>query len=114
MQRPGADPDHMTMADFLCDFCGSAWSDDRPMIEGHRGSCLCVKCLSVAYRTLAIDDDGVTPSEDTTCALCLTRGGEFPVWASPSTGAMACEQCVKRAAGVVHKDPDIAWTKPRA
>ncbi len=112
MHRPGADPNNMTAEDFLCDFCGSPWADDRPMIEGHRGSCLCVKCLSVAYRVLAIDDDGVEPSADTKCVLCLTEGGEFPLWESPSTGAMGCAQCVKRAAGVMHKDPDIPWTKP--
>jgi len=112
VHREGADPHNMTAEDFLCDFCGSHWAEDRQMIEGHRGSCLCVKCLSVAYRTLAIDDDGVTPNDETTCVMCLTTGGEFPLWESPSTGSLACAQCVKRAAGVVHKDPDIGWTKP--
>ena len=112
MHRAGADPNNMTPEDFLCDYCGNSWADDRPMIEGHRGSCLCVKCLSVAYRVLAIDDDGVASSESTTCAMCITTNGEFPLWESPSTGAFACAQCVKRTAGIMHKDPDIAWTKP--
>ena len=112
MHRPGSDPNNMEPTDFLCDFCATPWAEDRPMIEGHRGSCLCLRCLSVAYRVLAIDEDGVAPAEGTRCVVCLTEGGKFPLWESPSTGALVCTQCVKRAAGVVHKDPDIPWKKP--
>ena len=39
----------MTMADFLCDFCRREWTEDSPMVEGHHGSLVCGRCLTVAY-----------------------------------------------------------------
>jgi len=97
---------------FKCDYCRSAWSEDRPMVEGHRGSLLCVKCLTLAYRALVLEEGGEGMREGETCALCLEHREEL-AWRSPlREEAVACRRCVKQSAGVLHKDRDIAWTKP--
>lgn len=112
MRREGADEDNLSMADFLCDFCGSAWTDTRPMIEGHRGACLCGPCLTLAYADLEMAgvSDEAKPGE--TCRMCLEERTES-CWRSPVLDdAIACRRCVKQAAGAMHKDPDTDWWKP--
>lgn len=97
------------MEDILCDFCGSSWTDDRPMVEGHRGSCICGRCLSVAYAEVVVagvgDRPEPLPSGMTVsdlipgapdlrdpahagpavepCCLCLESGRDEPHWRSP-------------------------------
>jgi hypothetical protein len=96
---------------FKCDFCASPWSEERPMIEGHKGSLICAPCLSIAYRTLAIDESGEAPG-GWTCAMCLEERAQ-PGWRSPMREqAIVCLRCVKQAATQMEKDPDVAWTRP--
>ncbi len=118
MHRPGADPDSMAMEDILCDFCGQQWTDRRPMVEGHRGSCICGNCLSIAYAELMIYKVYDEPGAGEACVLCREEGREEPHWRSPvfegDEAKLACRRCVKQSAGVLHKDKDIAWSKPLA
>ncbi len=111
MHREGADPANMEMTDFLCDFCGRAWDDAIPMVEGHQGSCICANCLTVAYTEIVgLGHDTRAPSAK--CVLCLLEE-DTPGWTSPlRTEAVICRRCAKRAGGVLHKDPDWSWTKP--
>jgi hypothetical protein len=119
MQRPGVDPDHVQMTDILCDFCHRPWTEDEPMVEGHRGSCICGRCLTVAY-TEIIAAGGGEPNE-ARCVMCLEderdrtsakHGGE-PCWRSPvHESAVICRRCIDLAASALHKDRDFAWTRP--
>ncbi|MEM1330760.1 MAG: ClpX C4-type zinc finger protein [Planctomycetota bacterium] len=113
MRREGAPEDNLAMEDFLCDFCHRPWDDERPMVEGHQGACICGACLTVAYTELVLLGVSSTLNEGETCRMCLEeRPGE--VWRSPAhDDATICKRCIKQAAGVLHKDPDFAWTKPR-
>ncbi len=114
MRREGTNDDNVQMSDVMCDSCGSEWTHERPMVEGHQGSCICGPCLTVAYTELVVDaspDDDET-AEERSCTLCL-ESKTIPMWQSPMTdSAWFCRQCLKRAAGVLHKDPDIPWAKP--
>lgn len=112
MQRPGVDPESMQMADFLCDFCEQPWTETRHMVEGHRGSCVCSHCLTVAYAETVLADLSDEPTPGESCALCLEQDRPDPHWRSPVTGKLACKRCVKQSAGILHKDRDIDWSKP--
>ena len=116
MHRPGSDPNNMTPDDFLCDYCGQPWAEDRPLVEGHKGSCICGNCLTVAYTALVINDDSVEPEPGEACALCLGAEEGTPHWRSPvavgGRHAIVCRRCVKQSAGVLQKDPEIPWSKP--
>jgi len=113
MRRAGCDENNLDMSDVMCDFCGAEWTNERPMVEGHRGACICGPCLSIAYTELVTLGTNAAPAAYE-CRLCLERKSE-PAWGSPLfDGAYACRQCVKRSAGVLHKDPDIPWRKPDA
>lgn len=111
MRREGADENNLLPDDFLCDFCSSAWDDSRPMVEGHRGSLICARCLSLAFDELWNQraPGAVPPAQP--CALCLERRDE-PHWASPLTGALACKRCVKQSAVMLERDPDTPWKRP--
>lgn len=112
MRREGAPEDELAMGDFLCDFCHGEWTEDRPMVEGHQGSCICGSCLSVAWAELVTARVEDFLSEGETCRLCL-EPREQAVWRSPAhEDAAACLRCVKQSAGALHKDPDIPWRKP--
>ena len=113
MHRPGADPDNMQMTDILCDFCHTAWTEERAFVEGHRGSCVCGHCLSIAYAEVMHHKLGDAPNEGEGCVLCLEVGRDERHWRSPVTDALVCKRCLKQAAGALHKDKDIAWTKPK-
>lgn len=94
---------------FKCDFCRAPWSEDRPMVEGHRGSLICGSCLSVAYAQVDALADSL--AEEETCVLCLEAKDE-PVWRSPASDVAACAVCIKRSAGILQNDPDTSWSKP--
>ena len=119
MQRPGVDPDNVQMSDILCDFCRRGWTEDEPMVEGHRGSCICGRCLTVAYADVIAG--GAGELSDARCVMCLEdesdrisakHGGE-PCWRSPAhDDAVMCRRCIELAAGALHKDRDVNWSKP--
>lgn len=121
MRKPGTDPSNVQMTDVLCDFCHREWSADQPMIEGHQGSCICGKCLTVAYREVVIEK--VSPeSVEYKCTMCLEEEqdratlnrGDEPGWRSPAyPDASVCRRCIKLGAGSLHKDADFEWTKPK-
>lgn len=99
---------------FLCDFCHQPWSMDRAMVEGHRGSLICANCLSISYTELVHLKLGSPVESTDTCVLCLESGRDDPHWRSPMySDALACRRCIKQSAGVLHKDSDIDWQKPR-
>ncbi|MFG0285699.1 MAG: ClpX C4-type zinc finger protein [Phycisphaerales bacterium JB039] len=96
---------------FLCDFCHSPWSEDRPMVEGHRGSLICARCLTLAFRAI-VHEPVAADCEQGECALCL-QYREEPTWPSPLDETIrACYRCVTQSARVLEKDPDFAWQAP--
>lgn len=102
----------MTAEDFLCDFCLRHWADDRPMVEGHRGSLLCGPCLTVAYTQVVFLGQGVKVI-DRVCTLCLSQK-DGPHWISPATSAPACADCLEQAAKRLERDRDSGWNRPTA
>ena len=111
MRREGTDEENVQMSDVLCDGCGSVWTDQRPMIEGHKGSCICGSCLTVAYTDLVLHP-AEDPVSERQCTLRLEVRAEA-MWVSPVRDeAVFCRRCVKQAAGALHKDKDIPWVKP--
>jgi hypothetical protein len=111
MRKPGTDENNVQMSDVLCDFCHAEWVEDMPLIEGHHGSCICGKCLTVAYTEIVLHGHNTAP-KDYQCTMCLEHRDE-PAWQSPAyPEAVVCRRCVKLAAGALHKDKDFAWTKP--
>ncbi len=110
MHRKGADPQNMQPADFLCDFCLKPWDGSFPLVEGHKGSLICGRCLTVAY--IHLDDSPIeATAEARTCTLCLAEQ-DPPGWQSPTAEAWICRICTKRSAGYLHNDPDWNWKKP--
>ena len=106
-------PNEQGQLEFVCDFCRMPWQEDRPMVEGHRGSLICAHCLSIAYTELVHLDSGIVPPREKACVLCLENGRDGLHWASPlDEDVIACRRCIKQSAGVLHKDPDIPWKKP--
>ena len=113
MHRPGTDPENMTPADFLCDFCGKAWDGASPVVEGHRGSLICGDCVTASYRVVILNK-GATAPDGFQCRLCLENRSDAG-WASPTQpDAAACKRCISQAAGVLSKDKDYGWKRPTA
>lgn len=114
MHRPGADPDNMSAEDFICDFCRRCWAQDRPMIEGHRGSLICGLCLAAAHTEVVLNGGGVRLPEGETCVLCLAPKDE-PHWRGRAEARPpACKTCIKRSGAMLEKDPDNNWKRPTA
>ena len=96
---------------FVCDFCRRPWADDRPMVEGHKGSLICGSCLTPAYAEIVHLHQG-TLLASTACTMCLEHRDE-PQWQSPlHPEAHICRRCLKQAAGVLCRDADSGWQKP--
>jgi len=122
VRKPGTNPDDVRMSDVLCDFCRSEWTDERPMIEGHHGSCICAACLTCAYEEVVNQKQATAPA-GYACTMCLegesdreslNRAGE-PGWQSPvQPDASVCRRCIKLAAGALERDADFNWSRPRA
>jgi hypothetical protein len=111
MRKPGTDENNVQMSDVLCDFCHAQWTDDLPMVEGHHGSCVCGKCLKVAYTELVLHAAADLPS-GIQCTMCLEQRSE-PMWRSPlHEQAVICRRCTRQAAGVLQKDKHYGWSKP--
>jgi hypothetical protein len=113
MHRPGTDPAHVRMEDVLCDFCRAPWVEALPMVEGHRGSVICGRCLSVACATLAPSlREGEGGRADSPCTMCLETRDE-PRWISPaSPEASICARCIELAARTLERDRDFDWRRP--
>jgi len=108
------DPNATGSDQFVCDFCRQPWSEDRHMVEGHRGSIICANCLSIAYTEVIHLKLAAAVTAGDTCVLCLEHGRTDPHWKSPMHDeAIACKRCLKQASGALHKDPDCDWQKPR-
>jgi hypothetical protein len=120
MRKPGTDENNVQMSDVQCDYCQREWTEDVPMVEGHRGSCICGRCLTLAYSEVVVDDSG-SAADGYACRLCretgqdreaLSRGDEHG-WASPMEPEVCiCRRCIKQAAGALVKDPGSGWKKP--
>ena len=95
-----------------CDFCGTDWDEVLPMIEGHHGSVLCLKCLKLA---LAQQQAG---EKKYRCTLCLRENipGTLPHWSGIRPQATVCQECIEQAARGFSRDPevDFQWHKDRA
>jgi len=111
MRKPGADEDNIQPTDFLCDFCGCEWTEELPMVEGHKGTLICGACLREAYRRVLLAGES-SGAEGYACTLCLLTKTE-PAWESPSLPpATACKWCIERSAKLLAKDPETKWTIP--
>lgn len=121
MRKPGTDENNVQMSDVVCDFCRREWTEDVPMIEGHQGSCICGKCLTIAYTDVVVNKHNTAPA-DFKCPMCLeqdkdraalNRSGE-PGWQSPMyPEAVVCRRCIKLAAGALQKDEEFSWKRPQ-
>ena len=119
MRKPDTNEQSVQMTDVLCDFCTREWTDQVPMIEGHQGSCLCGRCLTLAYAAVVLDGAGTAPAEYQ-CPMCLEERGDRealdradePGWQSPLFEVSLCRRCIELAAGSLEKDKDFNWQKP--
>lgn len=120
MRKSGTDPKNVSMSDVLCDFCQRAWTETEPMIEGHHGSCLCGRCLTVAYTAVVLQGGSDAPAEYT-CPMCLEGAedrssmgrGDEPGWQSPlRPEAVLCKRCIELAAKALNRDRDFDWSTP--
>lgn len=95
-----------------CDFCGTDWDMERPMIEGHQGSILCLDCLARAI-------DEARPSDEAfDCTLCLVeREPPMKQWTHPQPGedanpkAIVCWDCIQQADRAFGRDEDTDWRR---
>lgn len=96
-----------------CDFCSKVWEPEGTeiMIEGHKGSLLCFKCLSAAYASVVLHKSG-DELKGKMCVMCLEERNQ-PQWESPvNEGKRVCLRCMKQAATALEKDPETGWTRP--
>ena len=92
-----------------CDFCGTDWDQVKPMVEGHRGSVICLECLKIAL------DEARAGNGEFSCTLCLREELDptFPRWSHANHDATICQDCIHQAARQFSKDKDIDWTWQR-
>lgn len=111
MRKPGTDPNNVQMSDVLCDFCRTEWTEELPLIEGHHGSIVCGKCLTVAYTQVVLHTQS-TGQPGYTCTMCLEQRPDIS-WESPMyPEAVICKRCINLAAGALSKDKESGWTRP--
>lgn len=116
MRKPGTDESNVQPSDVLCDYCGGEWGGTLAMIEGHQGSCICGKCLTVAYTEVVMHKIDGSPGGvgGLKCTMCLEVRDEAG-WLSPMVeDKLICKRCIKQAAGALHKSKDFDWRKPDA
>ena len=93
-----------------CDFCGTDWDEVRPMVEGHRGSVLCLECLKLA---MAQSEPAEIAFQCTMCQQHHQPGKRWWVHPAPpdvpgrNREAALCWDCVRLAAKTYHKDKDV-------
>lgn len=95
-----------------CDFCGTDWDQVKPMIEGHRGSIVCLDCLGRAVEAAAAADAAFK------CTMCQQdREPATPVYRNPAPDEQAnieaalCWDCIQQADRAFSKDPDTEWER---
>jgi len=113
MRREGTNLEEVRMEDVLCDYCHSSWTMDRPMIEGHHGSCICGSCLRIAYTAVHLggNDDSVQ-GQPSKCTMCLEERTEACFESPAYPEAIICLRCIKMAAKALTRDPDSNWKPP--
>jgi hypothetical protein len=102
MQR--AEPEGIVIS---CDFCRRDWDGAAPMIEGHRGSILCLECCQKALQEQAALPDKYA------CTLCLRFNipAVLPRWRNPQhPEAIACQECLYQAARAFSRNKDVDFT----
>ncbi len=118
MRQPGTNEQNVEMSDVLCDFCHREWTEDVPMVEGHHGSCVCGRCVTVAYTAVVLNGTD-TAGDAYECPMCLEgsadrdamgREGE-PGWQGPFE-TVICRRCIELAVQSLGKDKDSGWKKP--
>ncbi len=95
-----------------CDFCGTDWDMEIPMIEGHKGSILCLNCLARAI------DEAKDATEGFMCTMCRQDYDagqkcyapiERPANANPD--AVICWDCLQQADRTFARDKDTEWER---
>lgn len=98
-----------------CDFCQVVWDPYTGpyMIEGHQGSLVCSRCLSIAYADVVLHGGGHELTGQK-CTMCLEER-EQPQWQSPVLEQnRICLRCIRQGATAMEKDAESGWTKPKA
>ena len=98
-----------------CDFCGTDWDEVLPMIEGHRGSVICLECFKQAHADLT------EQAGEFQCTLCIRENlpQDLPRWkpddpsAQADRQAIVCGDCIQQAAGAFDRDQDVDWKSSR-
>ena len=120
MRKPNTDETNVQMSDVLCDFCHRQWTEDIAMLEGHQGSCICGRCLTLAYTDIILNEIDAAPQQYI-CPMCLETSDDRaslerssePAWQSPLyEEAVICKRCINLAATALDKDKDNNWKKP--
>ncbi|MHB1157294.1 MAG: hypothetical protein ACYC26_10710 [Phycisphaerales bacterium] len=98
--------------ELACDFCGVTWDQVKPMIEGHRGSILCLACLAKAIEQAEESEEAFT------CTMCrVEREAGMKRWhfeprpAHANQEGVICWDCVQQADRAFGKDTDVDWTR---
>jgi len=95
-----------------CDFTGTDWDEHIAMIEGHKGSVICLEGLALAI------DGAAETAENFRCTMCIRafkaperawRHPEPPPGANPA--AVICWDCIQQADRAFAKDPDTEWQR---
>ena len=82
------------------------------MIEGHKGSLLCMKCLSAAFAAVVHHGAG-EDQRGKTCTMCIEERSQVQ-WESPVVDdKRVCLRCIKQAATALEKDPETGWKRPQ-
>jgi hypothetical protein len=109
VRREGTDPNHVRMHDVLCDFCHTPWTLDRPMVEGHHGSCICGNCLRAAWAlTVTAQSSDRPDGTPTKCTMCLEERTDRTFQSPAYPDACICLRCVRLASRAVARDADDA------
>ncbi len=101
------------MSDVLCDFCHSTWTDDRSMVEGHLGACVCGTCVTEAYRACVLADiDDRLGAPTLPCTMCKEDREQVCRRSPAYPEAVICLRCIKMAAKALSRDADAHWQLP--
>lgn len=111
------------MVVIACDFTGIEWDEEVPMIEGHRGSVICLDALALAVTGVVEATEAVLGAfgekgSGLECTMC-TRPVETgqKIWRHPdppqdaNPAAVICWDCIQQADRAFAKDPDTSWER---